>query len=195
MIRGGRKNRDSSDSETKFQSRVKWQLRPEQQKEADNRLLSFWQLIGGEANTPANINRELVATSEEIDKVPEETTQGPISITPATSNERKLSEVKEIEVDLTTEDIKSDQEVCATEPPKTLSKQKLQKQQTEESLDNLSKLFDKSLLAELTTDDTKMDHLRRLIERGDKQGFELMGPDLTRTHCGRRWRGKTIAFW
>ena len=176
IIRGGRKNRDSSNSETKIQSNVKWQLQPEQQKEADTRLLSFWQLIGGEASTLANINRELVATSEETDNVQEETTQGPISITPATSNERKLSEVEAIQVDLTTEDIKSDQEVCAIELPKTLSKQKLQKQQTEESLDNLSKLFDKSLLAELTSEDTWMDRLRRVIERGDKHGFELMGP-------------------
>ena len=82
-----------------------------------------------------------------------------------------------IEVDLTTtEDIESDQEVCAIEPPKTSSKLKLQKQQKEEALDNLSKLFDRSLLAELTTEDTWMDRLRRVIERGDKQGFELMGP-------------------
>ena len=40
----------------------------------------------------------------------------------------------------------------------------------------LAKLFDKSLLAELTTKDFWMDRLRRVIERGDKQGFELMGP-------------------
>ena len=152
-------------------------FQPEQQKEADNRLLSFWQLIGGEANTPVNINRELLATSEETSIIPEETTQGPISLTPATSNERRLSEVQVIEVDLTTtEDIKSNQEVGTIEPPKKFSKQKLQKQQKEESLENLSKLFDKSLLAELTTEDTWMNRLRRVIERGDKQGFELMGP-------------------
>ena len=76
----------------------------------------------------------------------------------------------------TTEDIESEEEVCAIEPPKTSSKSKLQKQQQEEALVNLSKLFDKSLLAELTTEDNWMDHLRRVIERGDKQGFELMGP-------------------
>ena len=64
ITRGGGKNRDSSDSETRVSSRVKWQLQPEQQKEADKRLLSFWQLIGGETNTPVNIKRELVATSE-----------------------------------------------------------------------------------------------------------------------------------
>ena len=49
--------------------------------------------------------------------------------------------------------------------------QKLQKQQTEESLDNLSKLFVTSLLSELTSEDTLMDRLRRVIERGDKQGL------------------------
>ena len=161
-------------------------FQPEQQKEADNRLLSFWQLIGGEANTPVNINRELLATSEETSNIPEETTQGPISLTPATSNERRLSEVQVIEVDLTTtEDIKSNQEVGTIEPPKKFSKQKLQKQQKEESLENLSKLFDKSLLAELTTEDTWMDRLRRVIERGDKQGFELMGPY---TNPENHWR-------
>ena len=123
-----------------------------------------------------NINSEVVATSEETRDIPEET-QGPISITPATSNEGRLSEFQVIEVDLTTtEDIESDQEVCAIELPKTSTKQKLQKQLKEEALDNLSNMFDKSLLAELTTEDTWMDRLRRVVERGDKHGFELMGP-------------------
>ena len=157
-------------------------------KEADKRLFSFWQLIGGEINIPGNINRALVAKTEETRDIPEDS-QGPISFTPATSNERRLSEVQVIEVDLTTtDDIESDQEVCAIEPLKTFCKLKLQKQQKEEALDNLSKLFNKSLLAELTTEDTWMDRLRRVIEIGDKQ-------DLTRTHCGHRWRCKTIAFW
>ena len=176
IIRGGRKNRDSSDSETRNPSRVKWQLQPEEQREVDKRLLLFWQLIGGETNIPGSINRELVANTEETRDIPE-FSQGLISITPATPNERRLSEVQVIEVDLTTaEDIESDQEVCAIEPPKPYSKPKLQKQQQEETPDNLSKLFDKSLLAEVTTEDTWMDRLRRVVERGDKQGFELMGP-------------------
>ena len=71
IIRRGRKNRDSSDSETRKPSRVKWQLQPEQQKEADKKLLSFWQLIGGEINIPGNINRELVAKTEETRDIPE----------------------------------------------------------------------------------------------------------------------------
>ena len=131
IIRGGRKNRDSSDSETRHSSRVKRQLEPEQ-------LLSFWQLIGGESNIPGSINRELVANTEETRDSPENC-QGPISIKPATPEERRLSEVQVIEVDLpTTENIESEQEVCAIEPPKSSSKPKLQKQQQEEALDNLS---------------------------------------------------------
>ena len=172
IIRGGRKNRDSSDSETRQASRVKWQLEPEQQGEADQRLLSFWQLIGRESNIPGNIDRELAANTEETNDSPGNGQSSTIS-KPTASAERKLSEVQVIEVELTTtEEIESEEEVCAIELPKTSSKSKLQKQQQEEALDNLSKLFDKSLLAELTTEDTWMDRLRLMIERGDKQ----MGP-------------------
>ena len=70
IIRGGQKYRDSSDSETRHASRVKWQLEPEQQRVADQRLLSFWQLIGGESNIPGNINRELMANTEETNDSP-----------------------------------------------------------------------------------------------------------------------------
>ena len=136
-------------------------------------------MIGRESNNTKNINWELEATLEETDKVPEETDQRPMSITPANPNERKLNDVQITEVDLTlTEVMESNQELCAMEPPKKSNKQKeqkLQKQQTGESLENLSKLFDKSLLAEMTSEDTWMERLRRVIERGDKQGFELMG--------------------
>ena len=175
IIRGGRKNRDSSDSETRQASRVKWQLEPDQQRQADQRLLSFWQLIGGEENIRGP-NRELVAHTEEV-RDSSEYGQSSAIHKPTASAERKLSEVEVIEMDLmTTEEAESEEEVCAIELPKTLGKLKRPKQQQEETLDNLAKLFDKSLLAELTTEDTWMDRLRRVIERGDKQGFELMGP-------------------
>ena len=148
IIRGGRKIRDSSDSETRQASRVKWQLEPDQQKEADQRLLSFWQLIGGEGNIPGNTNRELVANTEEIKHSPENGQSSAIT-KPTASAERKLSEVQVVEMDLTTtEEAESEEEVCAIEPPKTLGKLKLPKQQQEETLDNFAKLFDKSLLAE-----------------------------------------------
>ena len=173
-IRGGRKNRDSSDSETRHASRVKWQLEPDQQREADQRLLSFWQLIGGEDNIREN--RELLAHTQEIRDSSEHESSSALT-KPIASAERKLSEVQVIEMDLTTtEEAESEEEVCSIEPPKGLGKRKLQKHQQVETLDNLAKLFDKSLLAELTTEDTWMDRLRRVIERGDKQGFELMGP-------------------
>ena len=172
IFKGGRKNRESSDSETRQASRVKWQLEPDQQREADQRLLSFWQLIGGEGNIPGNTNTELVANTEEIKDSPENGQSSAIT-KPTASAERKLSEVQVIEMDLTTtEETESEEEVCAIEPLKTLGKLKLPKQQQKETLDNLAKLFDKSLLAELTTEDTWMDRLRRVIERGDKQGFE-----------------------
>ena len=41
---------------------------------------------------------------------------------------------------------------------------------------SLTKLFDKSLLAELVSEDSWMDRLRRVVERNNRQGFELMGP-------------------
>ena len=158
IIRGGRKNRDSSDSETRHASRVKWQLEPDQQREADQRLLSFWQLIGGEDNVQEN--RELVAHTQEVRDSSEHESSSAVT-KPIASAERKLSEVQVIEMDLTTtEEAESENEVCSIEPPKGLGKTKLQKQQQKETLDNLVKLFDKSLLAELTTEDTWMDRLR-----------------------------------
>ena len=51
-----------------------------------------------------------------------------------------------------------------------------------ESLDNLTKLFDRSLLAELIYEDPWTDRLRRVIERNDRNSFELMGP-----YTNRRW--------
>ena len=41
---------------------------------------------------------------------------------------------------------------------------------------SLTKLFDKTLLAELISEDVRRDRLRRVIERNDRAGFELMGP-------------------
>ena len=40
-FRGSRRNRDSSEIETRQQSRVKWQLSEEQQREADSSPLLF----------------------------------------------------------------------------------------------------------------------------------------------------------
>ena len=43
-------------------------------------------------------------------------------------------------------------------------------------LDILVRLFDWTLLAELITEDTWMDRLRRVIKRNDRHSFELMEP-------------------
>ena len=138
IIRGGRKNRNSSDSETQQAPRVKWQLEPDQQREADQRLLPFWQIIGGEGNIQGNTKRELVAHTEEITDSPENVQSSAIT-KPTASAERKLSEVQVIEMDLTTtEEAESEEEVCAIEPPKTLGKLEMPKQQREETLDNLA---------------------------------------------------------
>ena len=40
----------------------------------------------------------------------------------------------------------------------------------------LLKLFDKNLLAELISEDVWLDRLRRVIERNDRAGFDLMDP-------------------
>ena len=45
-----------------------------------------------------------------------------------------------------------------------------------ESLDNLTKLFDRSLLAEVIAEDPWMNRLLRVIERNNRHSFELMGP-------------------
>ena len=45
----------------------------------------------------------------------------------------------------------------------------------EESISNHSRLFGKSLLVELSSEDAWIETLRIVVERGDNQGFELMG--------------------
>ena len=77
----------------------------------------------------------------------------------------------------TTDEMDDNQEVCAIEPPKRQKEeQKLQRHQTVDTLDNLSKLFDKSFLAELTSENTWMDWLRRAIERGTNKDSSYTNP-------------------
>ena len=93
-----------------------------------------------------------------------------------------MTDMQVIEVEpTTTDEMDEEQDICTIKPPRRQThrlrvEQKLQRQPTEDTLDNLSNNFDKSLLAELTSEDTQMDRLRRVIERGDKPGFELVGP-------------------
>ena len=82
----------------------------------------------------------------------------------------------------TTEENEDEQkEVCAKEPTRRLSQlsrkenQNLSEQLGEDRLGNLSMFFDKSLLAELFSVNAWMIRLRILVERGNKQGLQLMG--------------------
>ena len=86
-----------------------------------------------------------------------------------------------IEVDLTAESPSESPEVSIIKKEKTgHNSRRISSHQketsTEISLDNLTKLFDRSLLAELISEDAWMDRLRRVIERNDRHSFELMGP-------------------
>ena len=53
---------------------------------------------------------------------------------------------------------------------------KIQEQLEEQGLSQLSRLFDKRLLAELTSEDFWLDRMRRVNRREEKQAFEMMGP-------------------
>ena len=100
IIGGRRKNKDSSDSETRHQSRVKWQLSEDQQKEADTNLLSFWQLIGGGGGEIQHIIKQYSRTGS--GEGGEHTM--PISTSPAQQVERKVCDVQVIKLLLTTTD-------------------------------------------------------------------------------------------
>ena len=84
-----------------------------------------------------------------------------------------------IEVDLTADTTSESPEVSSVASKARKSQQNEFRQaenREDNNLLNLSKLFDRNLLAELTTEDTWMDRLRRVIERKDRRSFELMGP-------------------
>ena len=73
-------------------------------------------------------------------------------------------------------------EINLKEPPRRISyliwkdNFRLLEQLGEESISDLSRMFGKSLLVELSSEDAWMETLRIVVERGDNQGFELMGP-------------------
>ena len=101
------------------------------------------------------------------------------------SGTRSNSPVKPIiEVDLTAEDDDDNQDVSVIQSTRSTKRTNKGQNKLDESLEDmsnvgnfsLSKLFDKNLLAEIISEDVWMDRLRRVIERKDRAGFELMGP-------------------
>ena len=91
------------------------------------------------------------------------------------------SDRKIIEIDLTADSSTSSTEVSIVGGQKSVRRSRKDEFRFAEdiennNLNNLTKLFDRNLLAELTTEDTWMDRLRRVIERNDRHSFELMDP-------------------
>ena len=103
---------------------------------------------------------------------------------------RSISPTKSIiEVDLTAEDDENSQEVSALQSKPRVDKRQAKLEQSLADLGDvakfqLSKLFDKTLLDELISENVWMDRLRRVIERKDRVRFELKG----RIHCGTNFR-------
>ena len=126
-------------------------------REEPQKLWSFWDLVGSERTDnirPENM-LQLEASSEW------ESPQG---------NSASTNVPNIIEVDLTADSTSESPEVSLVDLTADSTSE------SPECLLNLSKLFDKNLLAELFTEDTWMDRLRRVKERKDRHSFELMGP-------------------
>ena len=134
-------------------------------------LLSIWDLVSKDQEMSGNI-KELEAVTQMVTSSPR---AGTHSVSPTKSI---------IEVDLTAEDDNQSQEVSEIQPSKRINKRQTQLESSLADMGDvgsfsLSKLFDKTLLAELISEDVRMDRLRRVIERKDRAGFELMGPYTT----------------
>ena len=136
------------------------------------KLVSFWDLMGAERkDNPENmlkLKAQLVMQSRTLQE--QEANDG---------SESKRSQI--VEVDLTAESPSESPEVSVIGGKRINHKSRYDKfrraEQIEDaSLSNLTKLFDRNLLAELITEDTWMDRLRREIERNDLHSFELMRP-------------------
>ena len=143
---------------------------------AQSKLVSFWELVGSNRSTePPFAAMELEAISGiQSPKPPGLSTSG---------DEAEVGQIVEVDLTLDSDDrdYSSGTETCVITPQKTRHnsrkseyKRGEQLMETENPL-SLDKLFDKILLAELVSEDTWMDRLRRVVERNDRHGFELMG--------------------
>ena len=163
----GTLDRSGSDSldEDNFAARaVMW----DQDAVKTKNLISIWDLVRQDKEFTGNI-RELEAATQMI-------TSSPRSGTRSNSPAKSI-----IEVDLTAEDDDNSQDVSAIQSTRGVNKRQTKLDDSLADMSNvgnssLSKLFDKTLLAELISEDVWMDRLRRVIERKDRAGFELMGP-------------------
>ena len=184
--RGASCSRQDSDNSDSDEPQVEWRtvkksFKPKGYKEitsgnaagnVETTLTSFWDLMGAEKSDNPKSLLELEARTvlDDINRRDQ---------TLETNTQRENPPI--IEVDLTAESPSESPEVSIIKREKTghnsrriISHQK--ETSTEISRDNLTKLFDRSLLAELISEDAWVDRLRRMIERNDRHSFELMGP-------------------
>ena len=177
---GSRQDSDNSDSDVPQVEwrKVKKSFKPKGYREitsgdtAETNLISFWDLMGAEKHDNPKSLLELEARTVLDDRSRHEQDL-------ETNAQRENPSIKE--VDLTAESPSESPEVSIIKSKRTSHNSGKndslhQETCTESSLDNLTKLFDRSLLAELTSEDVWMDRLRRVVQRNDLHSFELMGP-------------------
>ena len=183
MVKRGACSRQDSDTSDSDLPQVEWRtvkrsIKPKGRKEitpansAETNLISFWDLTGAEKSENPKSLLELEARTVLEDRNRREQDL-------ETNVQREKPPI--LEVDLTAESPSESPEVCVIKKEKITHKSRKDdprqvETSTENSLDNLTKLFDRSLLAELISEDAWMDRLRRVIERNDLHSFELMGP-------------------
>ena len=126
-------------------------------KEEPQKLWSFWDLVGSE--------RTDISRPENSLQLEASTHWGSNQDSSPNLNSTNIVEV-DLTIDSTSES--TDVNLVSNEKEKHNKGECRQAEDKEDNdLTNLSKLFDKNLLAELTIEDTWMDRLRRVIERKD----------------------------
>ena len=141
-----------------------------------HKLVSFWDLIGADREDNSNSMLDLEVKSELF---------SPNSTRQIEFEETAREGPKITEVDFTAKSPEVSAEAHAKTPKSGRINSPLSRQNEfrlveqiggESGLCNFSKLLNKILPAELVTEDTWMDRLRRVIERNDRHEFELIGP-------------------
>ena len=152
---------------------------------AQSKLVSFWELVGSGRSTEPTKPTLPAMESEAISGIQSPKRPGLIT----SGDEAEVGQIVEVDLTLDSDDrdYSSGTETCGITPQQKTrhNSRKSEYKRGEQLMDaenplSLDKLFDKSLLAELVSKDTWMDRLRRVVERNDRHGFELMGPYTNR---------------
>ena len=146
-----------------------------------SKLVSFWELVGSGKRTEPTEPTLSTMGLEAISGIQSPKPPGLIE----SGDEAEVGQIVEVDLTLDSDDrdYSSGTETCGITPQQKTghNSRKSEYKRGEQLMDaenplSLAKLFDKSLLAELVSEDTWMDRLRKVVERNDRHGFELMGP-------------------